>query len=320
MRAASCSSSLPTASRSTLCSLNSAAVEEARDGALVHHGDAVAHADHLLHVAGDHQDRDAARRRGRASARRSRSWRRHRCRGSARRRSSPAGASTATWRARPSAGCRRTGCRPRSRPTGALMPRRVRCRSALAVSAPRRTMPATRVAGEVGQGDVLGDRDVEQQAGALAVLGHQVDAALDRVARRLRSPPAAPSRHDLAAERAVDAEDGPGELGAAGADQPGEAQDLAAAQRQVDRLRRDRPRCARRASSQHGLARRRRRRQIERLEVAADHQADHGGVADLGLGQLADPAAVAQHDDPVGAALDLVQAVGDEDDARRRRP
>ena len=40
---------------------------------------------------------------------------------------------------------------------------------------------------------------------------------------------------DLAAEPAVDAEHRPGELAAAGADQPGKAQDLAAAQRQADR-------------------------------------------------------------------------------------
>ena len=49
----------PTASRSTFCSLNSARVEKAADRALVHHRDAVADADHLLHVAGDHQDGDA---------------------------------------------------------------------------------------------------------------------------------------------------------------------------------------------------------------------------------------------------------------------
>ena len=36
-----------------------AAVKEAADRALMHHGDAVADADHLLHVAGDHQDGDA---------------------------------------------------------------------------------------------------------------------------------------------------------------------------------------------------------------------------------------------------------------------
>ena len=33
-------------------------LEEAADGALVHDGDAVAHADHLLHVAADHQNGD----------------------------------------------------------------------------------------------------------------------------------------------------------------------------------------------------------------------------------------------------------------------
>ena len=38
-------------------------------------------------------------------------------------------------------------------------------------------------------------------------------------------------------------------------------------------------------------------------------------MGDLRAIELADHAAVAQHDDPVGAALDLVQAVRDEDDA-----
>ena len=56
------------------------------------------------------------------------------------------------------------------------------------------------------------------------------------------------------------------------------------------------------------------RRDVERLEVAADHQADHRVAADLVAAKLADDRAVAQDDDPVGALLDLVQAVGDEDD------
>ena len=38
-------------------------------------------------------------------------------------------------------------------------------------------------------------------------------------------------------------------------------------------------------------------------------------VRDLAARELADHRAVAQHDDAVGAALDLVQAVRDEDDA-----
>ena len=124
---------------------------------------------------------------------------------------------------------------------------------------------------------------------------------------------------DLAAEPAVDAEDRARELAAAGADQPGQAQDLAAAQRQADRLV-GIGGGAHAPQLEHGLAGRRRRRQVEGLQVAADHQADHGGVVDLRPGELADHAAVAQDDDAIGAALDLVQPVRDEDDADAARP
>ena len=56
-----------------------------------------------------------------------------------------------------------------------------------------------------------------------------------------RSAIGSPSSADRAAEQRVDAEDGAGELGAAGADQAGEAEDLAAAEREVDGCGRDRP-------------------------------------------------------------------------------
>ena len=77
----------------------------------------------------------------------------------------------------------------------------------------------------------------------------------------------------------IDAEDGAGELGAPGADQPGEAEDLAACGREGRRRGPDR--CAVRSLDdvEHAVARRRRRRHVERLEVAADHQADHRGRA-----------------------------------------
>ena len=150
----------PTASRSTFCSLNCAALEEAADRALVHHRDAVADADHLLHVAGDHQDGDAARRRARASARRSRSWRRRRCRASARRRSSRAGvidshlaSTTFCW------------LPPDSVPTSVVDAGRAGCRGggAAARRCARLGAAADEAAaakvGEVGQRDVLGDRE-----------------------------------------------------------------------------------------------------------------------------------------------------------------
>ena len=64
---AACMSCRPTASCITFLA-ELGALEQAGDLALVHHRHAVADADHLLHVAGDHQDRDA----GSASSRISR--------------------------------------------------------------------------------------------------------------------------------------------------------------------------------------------------------------------------------------------------------
>ena len=55
-------------------------------------------------------------------------------------------------------------------------------------------------------------------------------------------------------------------------------------------------------------------RDVERLEVAPDHEADHGVAMDLVASQLADDRAVAQDDHAIGAGFDLVQPVGDEDD------
>ena len=56
---------------------------------LVHDEDPVGHAEDLRQVGGDHQDRDARRRRVRTAAGAPRPWCRRRCRGSARRRSAP---------------------------------------------------------------------------------------------------------------------------------------------------------------------------------------------------------------------------------------
>ena len=88
---ASCRSRRPTASRITFSSLNSARSRKPRDAALVHHRDAVADADHLLHVARDHQDGDAGIGQPAHQPVDLRSSRRHRCRASARRRSRPCG-------------------------------------------------------------------------------------------------------------------------------------------------------------------------------------------------------------------------------------
>ena len=80
---------------------------------------------------------------------------------------------------------------------------------------------------------LLGDRTVEQQPGALAILRHQVDArdrshrAASAIATGVAVEP------DRAADATVDAEDDAGQFGAPGADEAGEAEDLAAPHRQV---------------------------------------------------------------------------------------
>jgi len=56
-------------------------------------------------------------------------------------------------------------------------------------------------------------------------------------------------------------------------------------------------------------------RRVERLQVTADHQTDHAIVLDLGLLQRPDHRTVAKRHDAIGALLDLVETVGDEDDA-----
>ncbi len=135
---------------------------------------------------------------------------------------------------------------------------------------------------------------LQHQAGALAILGHQIDALADRVARATHAQPL-PVKPNLAAEQPVDAEHGAGQRRAAGADEAGEAQDLPVAHRKrktaVGERRRD---------DVHQIAAARRgfdlRRNVERFQVAADHEPDHRGVAHLLAGKLAHVAPVAQRD------------------------
>src|SRR5262249_41175183 len=79
------------------------------------------------------------------------------------------------------------------------------------------------IAGEIGKGNVFRDGDIEQKARALAVLGNQENAVLDRLAGR-GDGHGLVAETDIAAGLAVDAEEDPGELGAARANETGEAQ------------------------------------------------------------------------------------------------
>ena len=187
-----------------------------------------------------------------------------------------------------------------------------RWRSASASSAPKSISP--RLACVSRLASVMFSRmgKSSDQPGALAILRHQIDALLDRAARRGDGGGRALDP-DLAALQRVEAEDGARELGAARADETGEPEDLSPPHRQADGLLR--PVGGPYADQfQDRVAGRFGRRPVERLQVAADHVADHRLGMDLVLAELGDPLAVAQHDDTVGRALHLGQPMRDEDD------
>lgn len=166
---------------------------------------------------------------------------------------------------------------------------------------------------KIGQQDVFADRLVEQQAATLAVFRHQEDTALDGITRRRELDLLATER-ERTCDQLVDAGQGAREFSAARADQSGHAQDLPAPQGQGDCMPGVRfGLCA--DDVQHAVAWRLGRRHVECLEVAADHQADHRRVRDLVFRQFADDLSITQYDDPVGTGGQFVQAVRDEDDA-----
>ncbi len=100
---------------------------------------------------------------------------------------------------------------------------------------------------------------------------------------------ASPFEPDVAAEAAVDAEDHPGEFGPAGADQPGEAEDLAPAHGEIDRVM-GIGSGADTADLQDRLAGRGGGRDVDGLQLAADHQADHRVGRDLVAAEVRRPA------------------------------
>ena len=204
-------------------------------------------------------------------------------------------------------------------PTSAVrMSRSERLRFGLRDLGIPRNQAAACVGAQVRQRDVLRDREVEQQAGALAVLGHEKDAGVDRIGGGREMHRLAVER-DATRHRPVDAEQGAGEFGAAGADQAGQSEDLAGAEVEVDLA----AGIGGGAQALHGkdrLAAGRRRRHVVDLQIAADHQPDHRVVVDLRAFERADQPAVAQHDDAVGGLDHLVQPVRDEDDRDAVRP
>ena len=179
--------------------------------------------------------------------------------------------------------------------------------------------PVAAHAAQAGQGDVLGDRAPEQQPVLLARLGDHRQARAQprpRAARQL----VAGSHLDRARGRALGAEDRARELGAPGADEPGEGHDLAGADGEAHALH------ARSVQVAHGEDRRRVRgrgalgREGGR-QRAAEHRVDERVLGLLGGGRRAHDAPVAQDRDLVGEREHLAQEVRDEQHgaARARR-
>ena len=123
---------------------------------------------------------------------------------------------------------------------------------------------------------------------------------------------------DLAGGRRRDAEDGERQLGAPGADQPGDAEDLAGAQRQ-----RDVPDgvAIGDVARARGAARRSARRPSGRAGRSSGRPSSRRASVSLTspIGSGADIGAVAQHGDAVGEREDLRKAVADIDDADAAR-
>ena len=120
------------------------------------------------------------------------------------------------------------------------------------------------------------------------------------------------------ATQAVEAEDRARQLGAAGADEPGQAHDLARAERGLTAADLGRGDVAHLERTASGRARAPVAEQV--AQVAADHEAHHAGLVRPGGRLDRHQLAVAQDRHPVGEAADLAQAVADVDDAHALGP
>src|SRR5690606_33992593 len=126
---------------------------------------------------------------------------------------------------------------------------------------------------------------------------------------------------DLAGAAVIGAEEQTGELGASGAEETGQAHDLAFVDLQVDRLDRagtpeavhadDRTPPGRVAGGGGDAL-----DLLQHAKLAAEHRGDQFDAAQIAGQVLADPATVAQDRHPVGDLVDLLEEVGDEEDRR----
>src|SRR5262249_3907664 len=122
-----------------------------------------------------------------------------------------------------------------------------------------------------GEGQVVLNRTLEGEPFAFAVLTQESEPLADPPPRRALVAGDAFDT-DLSRSNGVKAEDRPEQLGASGTDQPGDAEDLAATDREID-LPGQRP-SRQPLEFEDGLARGMGNRWKELREVAADHLGD----------------------------------------------
>src|SRR5215217_42795 len=165
---------------------------------------------------------------------------------------------------------------------------------------------------QYAQGDVVLDGEGQDQTLRAPLLRHVEYAPLHgRLGRA--DPDLFPAHEYLAGVRRTDAEDGLRQLGAARPDEPGEAQDLAAAQRQVHGL--ELTLAGQSPDLEGHLAGAARAPGEELAQGPAHHEADQLLGVQFGGGRGGDVPAVAQHGDAVGYLEDLLQPMRDVDDA-----
>ncbi len=184
---------------------------------------------------------------------------------------------------------------------------RVRDRELLA----RSGRPQPGDAGGRGHHQVLEYGHLQHQALPLSIRRDEGDAVPHGL---LRLAVADGTTGDLdGALRLAQAEDRLHQLAAPGADEPGEPDDLARGDVEVDRVERARKRKA--ANLERELGRRALTLPLvhDILERVADHQLDQTGPVELGQRPLADRVAVAQDGGAVAELEDLAQPVRDED-------
>ena len=168
------------------------------------------------------------------------------------------------------------------------------------------------IARQVRHHDIGLDVHAERKPEALAVLGEIADARGNRVLRGADRAFLA-VYIDLARLRPVGAEHGACDLRAAGAHQPGKSQNLAAAHRKTHVA--NQRAAVEMADVEHDLAGLARADHARVADRAPDHHADDRCYAGGRGVDGADIFAVTQHRDPVGDLLQLVHLVRDIDDA-----